>query len=887
MFKLSVGVSCALGLGACNAHAQVYSWNTDQGGDWSDQSKWSPEGVPSDPGESAIIHTPGDYEVTIDGDQIVIDGLTLTNPTATLGITNAAVLSIGAVLENDATILIHPDVTPASATLRFNGLGVLTGSGEIILGNQFGALLSSINTPLSNGASHTIRGSGVVAAPLDNVGIVAADSSVGSGIQLSLTADSANSGTMTASTLASLLYFDGVSITGGGGTITAAQGRTVFGLGCTVNDQQVGSAGTGRVVVSAGATLNLQSSQILGELDLAGGGRLACTSSDGAGAVLNSDGAALTATLDFPVGGTIGAGASPMPVRMRHEQRAVITGGPIVIHPAGRVRGVGEVAGHIINNGVMTADKTNVFAGDGLTITAAALSNNNLLETSSDSTLTIAGTHITQGPAGTIHASAGDVVFANARVEGGTLRAQSPSSVRIQGTSTLDGVTNMGEIVTSAGNRVRLESAFINSGILYVASGDTGSATLDIATPGLRVSGSGIMELFSPERSKVVGLEFIIESSQTLMGSGVVQAAFRNEGTIALGVVQADQMTFEGASKTNAGTITIGPVGVLLVRATTLTQTGVGQINNAGIIVAQSAQFQGGRIVGGVVVVPTSSVSTFDGVELEGVKQLETGATGQIGPGGLTINGKIEVNPGGGNLASSLKFLVDSVLGGSGNVSLNSEDDAVISISPGATATIDSGITIDGRGIISGNAEVKGTIDPGTNDRTPSPGTIELFGNVALDETSFLAVDVMGADAASHDRLSGFAAMTLRGTLVAFVGGEYTPQIGEQLKVIDVGTISGEFDRVAVVGMPTGLGFDAEYTPDKVVLHVVAACVADWNADDIHNTADFVAYLNDFNLAMGGNPTQHDNPDIALPIGTLNTADFVAFLNAFTSGCPS
>ncbi len=59
----------------------------------------------------------------------------------------------------------------------------------------------------------------------------------------------------------------------------------------------------------------------------------------------------------------------------------------------------------------------------------------------------------------------------------------------------------------------------------------------------------------------------------------------------------------------------------------------------------------------------------------------------------------------------------------------------------------------------------------------------------------------------------------------------------------------------------------------------------DWNGDGLSNTADFVAYLNDFNAAMNGQSTVYGDPDIGVPLGVLNTADFLRFLNIYSDGC--
>ncbi len=69
----------------------------------------------------------------------------------------------------------------------------------------------------------------------------------------------------------------------------------------------------------------------------------------------------------------------------------------------------------------------------------------------------------------------------------------------------------------------------------------------------------------------------------------------------------------------------------------------------------------------------------------------------------------------------------------------------------------------------------------------------------------------------------------------------------------------------------------ARYTP---------SCEADWNQDTLVNTGDFLAYLNDYNLARNGQAPIYGDPDIAFPFGSINTSDFLAFLNLYNSGCP-
>ncbi|MFG0242008.1 MAG: GC-type dockerin domain-anchored protein [Phycisphaerales bacterium JB054] len=54
-------------------------------------------------------------------------------------------------------------------------------------------------------------------------------------------------------------------------------------------------------------------------------------------------------------------------------------------------------------------------------------------------------------------------------------------------------------------------------------------------------------------------------------------------------------------------------------------------------------------------------------------------------------------------------------------------------------------------------------------------------------------------------------------------------------------------------------------------------CLPDWNNDNLVDTRDFIAYLNDW---AAGNPIADINND-----NTVNTLDFIAFLNAWAAGC--
>jgi len=62
-------------------------------------------------------------------------------------------------------------------------------------------------------------------------------------------------------------------------------------------------------------------------------------------------------------------------------------------------------------------------------------------------------------------------------------------------------------------------------------------------------------------------------------------------------------------------------------------------------------------------------------------------------------------------------------------------------------------------------------------------------------------------------------------------------------------------------------------------------CLNDWNKDSLFNTADFTAYLNDYNAVLNQQPWVFQDPDIEEPRGVVNSADLVRFLNLYNLGC--
>ena len=79
-FVLGLAVSSA-------AFGQTFDWNDAAGGDWFDQTNWSPVGVPNTFGESASIALGGSYLVSLNT-SVDLDAFELLNQFATVDVLN-------------------------------------------------------------------------------------------------------------------------------------------------------------------------------------------------------------------------------------------------------------------------------------------------------------------------------------------------------------------------------------------------------------------------------------------------------------------------------------------------------------------------------------------------------------------------------------------------------------------------------------------------------------------------------------------------------------------------------------------------------------------------------------------------------------------------------
>lgn len=96
----------------------------------------------------------------------------------------------------------------------------------------------------------------------------------------------------------------------------------------------------------------------------------------------------------------------------------------------------------------------------------------------------------------------------------------------------------------------------------------------------------------------------------------------------------------------------------------------------------------------------------------------------------------------------------------------------------------------------------------------------------------------------------------------------------------DVNTVETFMDMYSLFGIfADGAGDDTFYMDNLRIVNTTedTGCTADWNDDGDVNTADFVAFLNDWANADSDADLNED--------GEVNTQDFIAFLGLWSAGC--
>lgn len=844
-----------LALFAGLAQGGVVSWLNPVSGNWDEGVNWSTGSEPT-PADAVEIAVAGVFTVSIRAAESV-DQLSISNSDAILEIQNGRALTVSsaaassATLANDATIVVNSNAGTSFTRLLLGDAdtqGVLSspaGTGEVILN------VSNINSDVPDatiefsaggihGQGHTVRGKGTVAGAFTNEGLIIADRA---GQELRITADIVQSpgGTVAAADNGVLGLATGASITGGmvvtsnGGSLQAITGTSTI-QGGLIN---LGDAG-----VRSGAVLTLGPGGVV---------------NDGTITVNSNAGTSFTTfrvddATTISGSGTIDLNVSSINSDLPDATLSTNTGITATIAPQQSVTGKGVLSGSWINNGTISGNRS----GQDLRITAA----------------------VDQTAGGTIRGeNAGTAVLYNAQVTGGTFESDETGAVHMQiGGNTIEGVTNLGNAGVRNGAQVSLlAGGLTNHGDLVINTQSSTSFTRLAVTEDATIDGIGTItlnlsdlnsDLPDARLESIPGVVATQGLNHTIRGKGEIVGEWINHGTIA-----ADRA---GQS-------------IRIDGALTQSATGVVRGDNNGVILLQTTTLTGGTVdssTGGSVQFNLAS-NAIDAVTSTGDFGLLSGAVVDLQSGGLVNNGSFAINSNASTATTRMLAPADASITGTGTIllgvtpintdisdaNLGAVDDAVLTIGPGQTIT--------GKGQLSGNVVVEGTIAPGNPAHATTvnlifPRPSGTGGRLTLAPSAEFAVEASAQEV--NDRLSSTVPVDLAGTLRFTPIEGFDPPRPTRYTIIDAPEFTGTFDTLIYEGtIPEGGVFRVVYEDTEVIAAVT--CKADVAAPI------GVLDLSDISLFIALFQQQSTLVDLAAPFGILDLADINTFVVEFLAGC--
>ena len=146
-----------------------------------------------------------------------------------------------------------------------------------------------------------------------------------------------------------------------------------------------------------------------------------------------------------------------------------------------------------------------------------------------------------------------------------------------------------------------------------------------------------------------------------------------------------------------------------------------------------------------------------------------------------------------------------------------------------AGVTIGNNGKVRGNGRLVGNLTSTGTIAPGL---PVTAGSITITGNVTLQPTSLLALDLGGLTRkTAYDCLTVSGAFTLGGNLAVSLLGGFTPLLGHTFDLFDSASTSGTFAALNLPSLTAGLGWNTSLLATTGVVSVMSTgpVSANWN----------------------------------------------------------
>ncbi len=802
-------------------------------------------------------------------------------------------------LVNDGDFRVSDGSGVNGTFIRCNNSVALDGFGTITLrstaGNADTAYLmyNGGGEVLTQGAQHTIRGSGNI-----YVGMV-------------------NNGTISASTAGRSLRIVSFPKTNNK-TISADLGRLEIDQ-TTVNQGVSGvislSSVAGASMVLRSAVINsglLQSS--VNAITIEGTSTLNATSINGPMHVLNNN------EMRFAGAGTIhsgdlfvNSGAGPNNTNIRvvapnhtisgpgrivlratpgNLDTAYLTyngGGEVLTQAAGHsIVGTGNIYVALANAGLVSADQ----AGRTLQLLSFGKSNTGVMGSTGGGNIQVNATTVNQTGAGTLRADNAQISLINAVINGGLIETLNGGVCDVSGTTAWSGVSFAGVGRVLNNNELRLSGPLTNNGTVTINPTEGVNGTYLRLVGSYTVSGSGSIVLNAhPDNLDTAHLMYnsggevlTNGAAHTVRGTGRIHVALTNDGTVSANI-PGRTLELTGFAKTNNAIFEASGGGTLRLSNATVNQAPGGTILSTagGLLNFVNSIISGGTVqTDSFALADAAAISgscTMGGVTLEGGAKILNNSELRINGAGLINNGVLTVNATTGPNNTYLRATANTLIDGSGVIVLNADpgnfDTAYLYFNGGGEQlTLGPGQTLAGRGNVYVRTVNNGVLAPGGAPDGAAIGRINLSAfPFTQGGSGVMAFQISGPTPAEFDRVTGGATLNLGGTLAPSLINGYSPVVGTFYDIIDGPPIVGTFASVTP-------GFSVQYFANRVrVTYTGPTCPADLNHDDVVDDADFVIFVPAYNLLDCSDPLMPPGcPADLNRDGVVDDADFVIFL---------
>lgn len=754
-------------------------------------------------------------------------------------------LIINADVVNDGTISVNSSDTVFNAHVRFVADAILGGSGVVLMDITSSDLgdaqfLTEVGVTGTIGPDQTVQGSGLLATPSD--GLI-----INQGIVNGNDPD------------------DGLALAGNhegsAGVYRSDNGTILLRSGLVLNGGTFESTGTGSATMATNGTATIGGVTNNGQINILGSGgfiELNGPMTNNGNLTINSNTNIFNSHLVTNIDTLIdGSGTIEMVSAGDINDAQMFTSSPVTL-----TLGADQVvsgSGHIIGNFDGTIENLGVING-----------NHPAVDKDPVRELRLSGNH-TGSSVGVYRSDNGLLGLGNGLILDNAIFDSSGTgslTMGTNGTAIISDVINNGQVnIRGSGGFIRLNGPLTNNGNISINSDLNIFNAHLITETNTTIDGSGAIEMNSAggdlndaqifTRAPVT---LTLGANQVVSGSGVVAGIF--DGTIEnLGVINGNDPAFElrlAGNHTGSGggvyRSTNGVLGIssgLIMNGGTFETAGTGSVSMTTNGIAQIA-----------------SMTNSGNLDLRG----DGGILELTGP--LTNNGTITINSNLNIFNAHIRFVTDTMIDGNGAINmstLSQNNDAQIIAESGFVGVIGSGQDLSGDGLLVGELEINGGIDPDGPTRQFSIDTMRFA------STTSMTADLGGLLVGEFDRLvlGGSDSIDLAGDLTVNIDSGYVPNFGDTWDIITGGTVVGEFDTDTMPATGPGLVYRVIYESNRV--YVILTCDADLSGDGVLDFFDISTFLSFFGA-------QDTRGDINLD-GQFDFFDISLFLQIYSGSC--